>query len=270
MKLEHIEKISDGFRVKTIYVDICDDLIAGLLLSQIIYWYKPDSEGKTKLRVKHDGHLWIAKRRTDWKEEIRISAKQYDRAIIHLQKMGFVETKVFKFGASTMVHIRLLKSNVEKAVDKHLHPELPKREIENSPKGKTGITERDIPSYTEITNRDYSAIANHEQEKEKDQEQKAMKVVSHLSQKIGVVPADKSILIFKFASHCTEEVLLYFADIIAENPRKPSHVYEKKIAAWCRHSPEQDIEKIKAFESTFNKPKQKAVAAKEFTENMFD
>ena len=47
-------KSRDIIDFKKIYVDIADDLIAGLLLSQIIYWHLPNEHGKTKLRVQKD------------------------------------------------------------------------------------------------------------------------------------------------------------------------------------------------------------------------
>lgn len=97
---------------KMVYVDLCDDLIAGLLLSQIIYWHLPDKEKKkTKLRVKKEGYLWLAKGRGDWYEEIRVSVKQFDRASKILINKGIIEKKVFKFNADPMIHIRIIWEN---------------------------------------------------------------------------------------------------------------------------------------------------------------
>ena len=98
----------DTIDFKKCYVDLCDDLISGLLLSQIVYWHLPSKDnGKTKLRVQKEGHMWVAKGRNDWYEEIRITAKQYDRAIKILEKCGLVETKTFKFNANPTKHVRL-------------------------------------------------------------------------------------------------------------------------------------------------------------------
>lgn len=84
--------------LKLIYVDMTDDLVAGLLLSQIVYWHTPSREtGRTKLRVKKEGQLWLAKKRTAWHEECRISPKQYDRAIKILEKMQLVEVHNWMF-----------------------------------------------------------------------------------------------------------------------------------------------------------------------------
>jgi len=61
------------------YIDIAEDIIAGLLLSQIVYWYLPSKQdGKPKLRVKKDGEYWLAKNRvTTGGDECRIKPRQF-------------------------------------------------------------------------------------------------------------------------------------------------------------------------------------------------
>jgi hypothetical protein len=108
------EKASlDTIDVKKIYIDVAGgDLIAGLMLSQIIYWYLPDKTGqKDKLRVFHDNENWIAKTYKDWWNEIRISKSQAERAIRILVNRGIIEKKVFKFCGEPTTHIRILKDN---------------------------------------------------------------------------------------------------------------------------------------------------------------
>lgn len=87
------------------YIDITGDLIAGTLLSQILYWFSPNKSGQSRLRVVKDGRRWLAKSRNEWYSEIRISAKQYDRAIKILQDKNFVEVKIFKFNGVPTTHI---------------------------------------------------------------------------------------------------------------------------------------------------------------------
>lgn len=161
----------DTIDFKKIYVDIAEDLISGLLLSQIIYWHLPSKEtGKTKLRIFKDGQYWLAKERGDWYDEIRISVKQYDRAIKILERKGIVELQKFKFDGMPTIHIRLiwenflfLMENLKKnevnpyspmGIPQTVIPELPKGEERNSPKGNTGIAERGI-LLTENTDIDY-------------------------------------------------------------------------------------------------------------------
>jgi len=117
----------DAIKVKRIYVDIAEDLIAGILLSQIVYWYLPSKrDGHTKLRVRKDGELWLAKGRDEWWDECRITPRQFDRAIGILVDKGIVEKERFRFGGSPTIHIRLV-------------PEVLMQHIENEISGVNSI-----------------------------------------------------------------------------------------------------------------------------------
>ncbi len=156
-------KSRDTIDFKKIYVDIADDLIAGLLLSQIIYWYLPDEKGNTKLRVEKSGYLWIAKERGDWYEEVRISPKQFDRASGILIEKGIIIKDHFRFNGMRTVHLRLdydrfmelWESQMDApAIPQRSTPQFPKGEDRNSPKVKTGVDQRGRPlteSTTEST-----------------------------------------------------------------------------------------------------------------------
>lgn len=141
-ELFRLEQFSrDSFRVKRTYIDICDDLVAGILLGQIVYWFMPNEHGKSKLRVWKDGESWLAKGRNDWWDEIRITAKQFDRAIKILEDKGFVETKKFKFNGAPTVHIKLNVEKVTEAVNSILTVGedgfLPNGKIQIAETGKT-------------------------------------------------------------------------------------------------------------------------------------
>ncbi|MCQ6303681.1 conserved phage C-terminal domain-containing protein [Bacillus cereus] len=97
----------NGFTVRHAYVDLTGDLIAGILLGQIVYWYLPNEQGKSKLKVKKNGAFWLAKSREDWGSEIRITPKQYDRAIKILIEKRFVNVQTFKFNGAPTHHIQL-------------------------------------------------------------------------------------------------------------------------------------------------------------------
>lgn len=103
------EKASrDTIDVKRAYVKMSGDHATGVLLSQIVYWHLPDKEGNpTKMRVKKNGELWIAKKRDDWWDEICMLPKQFDRAIKELENRQLVKTQLFRFGGSPTKHIRL-------------------------------------------------------------------------------------------------------------------------------------------------------------------
>ncbi len=111
------------------YVDITGDLIAGILLGQLVWWYLPNKQGQSKLRVKKDGKEWIAKKRNDWYEEVRISARQYDRASKKLAKLDLIETNLYKFNGVPTTHIRLNKKKLVKMVKDYLQEQ--KDKIDN-------------------------------------------------------------------------------------------------------------------------------------------
>jgi hypothetical protein len=150
-KLEQFSR--DSFRVKRTYIDAADDLVAGLLLGQIVYWNLPNENGKSKLRVKKENEYWLAKGRNDWWDEIRITPKQFDRAIKILKDKSLVETKNFKFNGSPTVHIKLNVIEVTERVNSLLTTE----ENGNSPKVKKEIDDSD-KSLTEITSKITSEI----------------------------------------------------------------------------------------------------------------
>ncbi|MEH2164680.1 MAG: hypothetical protein V7K38_27405 [Nostoc sp.] len=98
----------DTIEVKRCYVDVAGgDLIAGILLSQIIYWHLPDHEGQPRLRIEREGYKWLAKKRDDWWKECRITPKQFDTAIKLLESKNLIVTALYKFGNSPTKHIRI-------------------------------------------------------------------------------------------------------------------------------------------------------------------
>ena len=147
------------------YIDIAGDLIAGTLLSQIMYWFSKDKSGNRKVKIYKDGYYWLAKGRNDWVNEIRISPKQYDNAIKKLKQKGFVETKLYKFESVPTTHIRPIYDSINKEIKKwkcavaeeisqDVDLNLPKGEIGIYPNGKTELSLWGN-SITETTNREY-------------------------------------------------------------------------------------------------------------------
>ncbi len=84
-----IERFAETLSRQEDYVDMTGDLLSGILLGQIVYWHLPSKDGRSKLRVQKEGKLWLAKGRADWYDEIRITPKQFDRAIKILVEQGF-------------------------------------------------------------------------------------------------------------------------------------------------------------------------------------
>lgn len=101
------EKASrDTIDVKRVYIDLADDLAAGVLLSQIIFWFLPNQSGRPKTRIQRGGEAWLAKNRGDWHEECRLSPRQYDRAAKILKDKGLIVTRNWHFAGSPCIHVR--------------------------------------------------------------------------------------------------------------------------------------------------------------------
>jgi hypothetical protein len=97
----------DTLEFKKIYVDVADDLVAGIVLSEIIYWNLPAKDGTSKIRIEREGKSWIAIARKDWWDRVRVTPKQADRAIGILVKRGIVDKDLTMFSGKVTVHIHL-------------------------------------------------------------------------------------------------------------------------------------------------------------------
>lgn len=75
---------------------------AAILLSQIMYWHRG-----SKLRVRRDGHLWLAKSRQDMCGETGLSLEQYKHAIKVLARKGLVVLERGMFNNRVTPYIRL-------------------------------------------------------------------------------------------------------------------------------------------------------------------
>lgn len=122
----------DSLMVRRIYLDMAGDLVAGLMLSQIVYWHLPSHDGDSRLRVKQEGEMWMARGRDDWWKELRITGKQVDRAIEILREKKLIITQRFKFGGAPTTHIRLIHAHFIKL----LNAEIKKAATANSTKGE--------------------------------------------------------------------------------------------------------------------------------------
>lgn len=89
------------------YIDIAGDLTAGVLLSQIMYWFDKDSKNECiRTKIKKNGYFWIARRRDEWANEIRVAPKQYDSAMKKLKAKKLVIVEKFKINGAPTTHIR--------------------------------------------------------------------------------------------------------------------------------------------------------------------
>lgn len=143
----------DTIDVKKVYIDMVDcDLVAGVLLSQIVYWHLPTKAGKPKLRVHRDGHPWLSKTYAELWDETRITKKMASRAYGKLVNMGLIEKRVWKFGGAPSVHVRIrwpeFLTALSIVTDDHF-PKLPKIAIESDQRAPS-LTENTTENPAEI------------------------------------------------------------------------------------------------------------------------
>jgi len=167
LALKALEQQRVNFEIA--YVDIANgDLVAGLLLSQIIYWFLPDKDGKNKTRATYNGRQAIAKNRDDWYQEVRISPKQYDRAIKILQDLNIVEVTNSMFKGKRTPFI-MINEYVFLELYKNALQVMTIGEHRYSPKVKTDVDKKERPltettteTTTEIINNDNGILSNDE------------------------------------------------------------------------------------------------------------
>lgn len=74
---------------KPAYVDMAGgNVLAGLLLSQIVFWHLPTSQAQF---VMHNGKAWLAKSHRDWYRECRLSRQNVRTALKCLSKHGLID-----------------------------------------------------------------------------------------------------------------------------------------------------------------------------------
>lgn len=112
--LENLAALNQGTGtwLRTCYIDVTGDIISGLLLSQIVYWFSPDKNGNSKLSVKKNGVVCLAKKVEDWYTECRITQNQFRRAVQVLKNKRFISVKNHIFMGVKVNHIFLNVENL--------------------------------------------------------------------------------------------------------------------------------------------------------------
>lgn len=141
---------------KKSYVDMAGDVLAGLVLSEIVYWYLPGRTGMSKLVITKKGVNWIACPRHEWWERCRLTPRQMDRIFKILAKVNLIEKQIFRFNNSPTIHIRLNQEVFVEQLnaiiaDPPVNPFLPNGEnVSKSPNGENQFTES-VKTLTETT-----------------------------------------------------------------------------------------------------------------------
>lgn len=90
-----------------VFSEMTGELVVGIVLARIVYWYTPDATGRTKLRVVKWGDYWIAKSHQEFADELGISVAQARRAINVLTDQGYIKVRNGKFNNVRVQHVQL-------------------------------------------------------------------------------------------------------------------------------------------------------------------
>lgn len=153
------------------YVEITGGLAPAILLSQLVFWFKPGKSGKPKLTIIREGKFWLAKTRNDWFEECGLTLKMYRNAIAELMELGLVEVRYWKFGNDKTSHYWLDTGALASLLEFHgftkppecallALPDEPYGHDPMSPLGTPGCALKAAPLYTETTAENTAEITN--------------------------------------------------------------------------------------------------------------
>lgn len=82
------------------------DWSTAALVAQIVYWHGRRADGRPRLSVEHDGHLWLARRHDQWADELMISADQAKRYAAKARDAGLIIVEYRLFGGMRTAHYR--------------------------------------------------------------------------------------------------------------------------------------------------------------------
>lgn len=108
---------------RPIFTKITGSVKAGLLLSQIVYWFSANEDGQTKLRVRSKGRLGLTKSWRDWHDELGFSKYESDQAIARLGELGIIEVSNINFAGRHQRFIVLNETRLENLIRQTTHDE---------------------------------------------------------------------------------------------------------------------------------------------------
>jgi hypothetical protein len=97
-----------GVFVPLALIDICEgNFHDAILLAQIVYWCTPGASGETRLRRRHEGELWIAKRHHEWYDETRVKEGTARACLRRLRAKGLIHYALVGEGHDLMPYLRV-------------------------------------------------------------------------------------------------------------------------------------------------------------------
>jgi hypothetical protein len=92
------------------------DLASGVLLSQLVYWFRPSKGGKTKLRAHASGRLVLAKSRAELMAECGLTEWKLRAAMDKLKALGLVDSEVHLFNGKTCPFLFLYEDRLAQMI----------------------------------------------------------------------------------------------------------------------------------------------------------
>jgi len=97
-----------GVFVPLALIDMCEgNFHDAMLLAQIVYWCTPGASGETKLRRRHEGELWIAKRHHEWHDETRVKEGTARACLKRLRAKGLIHYTLVGKGNDATPYLRV-------------------------------------------------------------------------------------------------------------------------------------------------------------------
>jgi hypothetical protein len=115
-KTQHSDKPVVAFRPD--YITATGDIVAGYVLSQLVYLYQRATNGKPKHHLVDckDGH-WVVRSYAQWAEELHLTYAQIRRAVARLASLGIVQTAIRLAGRDAVTHLRLTCADGSAVID---------------------------------------------------------------------------------------------------------------------------------------------------------
>ena len=89
------------------YIKVAGGLVGGVLLSQIVYWFRPKQGGKISASLFREGRRWVAKTHAQWAEECGIGLYEVKAQLAKFEQQGWIIQRFWKFGNRPMYFVSL-------------------------------------------------------------------------------------------------------------------------------------------------------------------
>lgn len=156
--IQHEERRRDCITIDRVHIKMAGGWSAAAMLSQIVYWFGIGRDGQPRASIVRGGRLWIAKKHSDWQDEIGLDEREARYAIEALKKKGLIHTEVFHYNSVPMVHISIEQDAYMAAEDAAtqlpISPTDAERQVHLPPSGNSNCrTASNAPLYTKTTSK---------------------------------------------------------------------------------------------------------------------